>query len=152
MKAVYAGSFDPLTNGHIYIIMESLKLFEEVTILYATNKDKKRNTNLDQSIKELKKYLKDVNNVKIVSYNGLTAEYCKNHNIDYLVRGLRNTSDYLYEETIAKTNKEIFQELKTIYIRAENDIISSSMVREFYNYKKDISKYVPFIPLFEKDS
>jgi pantetheine-phosphate adenylyltransferase len=73
----------------------------------------------------------------------LVADYCKTLNAQYLVRGIRNTSDYLYEENIAKINREINPELKTIYFRADNEVISSSMVRELAHYNKDISAYVP---------
>ena len=71
------------------------------------------------------------------------VDFCKEHNIDYLVRGLRNTSDYLYEENIAKINYELNPKLKTIYFRSENEAISSSMIREFLKYGKPVHKYVP---------
>ena len=83
-------------------------------------------------------------NVSVVELDGcLVADYCKERDICYLVRGLRNTSDYLYEENIAKINSTINPDLKTIYFRSNNDVISSSMVRELAKYGKDVSKYVP---------
>ena len=82
-------------------------------------------------------------NCKVDVCFGLVADYCKDVGANYLVRGLRNTSDYLYEENIAKINTEINPDLKTIYFRATNDTISSSMVRELHSYDRDVSKYLP---------
>ena len=79
----------------------------------------------------------------IVFENGLIADYCKSVDSEYLIRGLRNTSDYMYEENIAKINQEINPRLKTVYFRADNEIISSSMVRELMAFNKNVDKYVP---------
>lgn len=79
----------------------------------------------------------------VILSDGLVADYCKSVDAQYLVRGLRNTSDYLYEENIAKINAEINPNLKTVYFRATNEVVSSSMVRELFGYGKDISKYLP---------
>ena len=85
----------------------------------------------------------NLHNCLVVVHDGLIADYCAEHHAKHLIRGLRNTSDYMYEENIAKINKEINPDLKTIYFRAENETISSSMVRELMKYDKDISQYVP---------
>ena len=146
MKAIYAGSFDPLTNGHLFLIEETSKMFDKIFVLYATNTSKKRHTDEVDSINKLKKLLKDkeINNVEVLKYDGLVADFARENNCNYLIRGLRNTSDYLYEENIAKINSELNPNLNTIYIRANNDTISSSLIRELKSYGKDISKYVPF--------
>lgn len=143
-KALYAGSFDPFTNGHLSIVEKSSELFDEVIVGIAANSNKRRITSdvyymKDAIVDQLKRY----DNVSVVVIDGLVADYCKKKDILYLIRGLRNTSDYLYEENIAKINSEINSDLQTIYFRADNDVISSSMVRELREYGKDISKFVP---------
>lgn len=142
-RALYAGSFDPFTNGHLSIVEKSAELFDEVIVGIAANSTKKRSMNMYQMKDAIRDQLKHLDNVIVVVIDGLVADYCKKKDICYLVRGLRNTSDYLYEENVAKINNEINPELKTIYFRADNDVISSSMVRELREYGKDISKFVP---------
>ena len=93
---------------------------------------------IEQTLKE-----NNIDNAIVVIHVGLVADFCAQNNIEYLVRGLRNTSDYMYEENIAKINAEVNPNLKTVYFRAKNDIISSSMVRELYSFGKDVSRYIP---------
>ena len=142
-KALYAGSFDPFTNGHLSIVEKSAELFDEVIIGIAANSNKHRSTDICDMQNAIKKQLKYYDNVSVVIICNLVADYCKEEDVCYLVRGLRNTSDYLYEENIAKINSEINPSLKTIYFRADNDVISSSMIRELRAYGKDVSKFVP---------
>lgn len=146
-KALYAGSFDPFTYGHLSIIDEAVKLFDEVTIGIAVNKDKKsRYSDLiktEQAIQNLINNRFPEHNIRVVAIQGFVADYCKQYNINYLIRGLRGTSDYLYEERIAKVNSELNSDLNTVYFRAKNSVISSSMVKELLSYGHDISKYVP---------
>jgi pantetheine-phosphate adenylyltransferase len=141
MNAVYAGSFDPFTNGHLEIYKQANTLFNKVIILLASNPGKIRSFDANEMVKAIKKTTKN-DNVYIFD-SGLVADFCKENNIFYLVRGLRNTSDYMYEEIIAKTNEAIFPDLETIYFRSKNEIISSSMIKLFLANKKDVSNYVP---------
>jgi pantetheine-phosphate adenylyltransferase len=144
-KAVYAGSFDPFTNGHLWVVKEATQMFDKVYICIANNFDKKRHISADKMKTAIEKVMisNNIQNVEVFICQDLIADFTKKYNVDYLVRGLRNTSDYLYEENIAKINFEINPSLKTVYYRANNDIISSSLVRELITYGKDISKYVP---------
>lgn len=144
-KALYAGSFDPFTNGHLDIAKEASELFDEVYICVAHNPNKKRTTDEYNMVDAIRDTLKEngIYNAYVLVIDGLVADFCMKNNIEYLVRGLRNTSDYMYEENIAKINAEVNPNLKTVYFRAKNDVISSSMVRELYNYGKDISAYLP---------
>lgn len=142
-KALYAGSFDPFTNGHLSIVEKAAELFDEVIVGIAENSNKKRSSDIYNMKDAIREQLKHYDNVSVIIIDSLVADYCKKKDICYLVRGLRNTSDYLYEENIAKINNEINPNLRTIYFRAENDVISSSMVRELREYGKDISKFVP---------
>ena len=143
--AVYAGSFDPFTNGHLSIVKEASEIFDKVYICIAQNSDKKRfiDSNIMGSAITSCLSANDISNCIVVSHKGMIADFCKEHNVEYLVRGLRNTSDYLYEENIAKINYELNPKLKTIYFRATDETVSSSMVREFMKYCKQVHKYVP---------
>lgn len=145
MKAVYAGSFDPYTNGHKSIIKKTYKLFDEIHIVIGFNINKKRNFDVNKIKEAIEEDLKEegITNCKVVIYDGLIALYCKENNISYMIRGLRNNMDYNYEENIAEVNSLINNNLETIYIRADNAAISSSMVRELLYHKQDISNFVP---------
>ena len=144
-RAIYAGSFDPFTNGHLSVVEEASRLFDKVFVCIANNPSKNRKTDVREMALAIGRVLgsKGLDNVQVVITKGLVAEFCEINDIEYLVRGLRNTSDYMYEENIAKINHEINPELKTIYFRAKNDVISSSMVRELHSFGKDISQYLP---------
>lgn len=144
-KAIYAGSFDPFTNGHLAIVEEASKLFDKVYVCIAKNPNKNRKIDVRVMAIAISKALNENNitNAQVVITDGLIAEFCEINDIEYLIRGLRNTSDYMYEENIAKINHEINPNLKTIYFRAKNEVISSSMVRELHSHGKDISKYIP---------
>lgn len=145
MKAVYAGSFDPYTNGHKSIIKKVYKLFDEIHIVIGHNINKKRNFDVEKIKDAIEKDLiqEGITNCKVIIFDGLIALYCKENNISYMIRGLRNNMDYNYEENIAEVNTLINSDLETIYIRADNAAISSSMVRELLYHKQDISKFVP---------
>lgn len=142
-KALYAGSFDPFTNGHLSIVEKGAELFDELVIGIARNSHKTRSTDIYKMKYAIQKHFKYYDNVSVVIIDGLVADYCKEADICYLIRGLRNTSDYLYEENIAKINSEIYPNLRTIYFRADNDVISSSMIRELREYRKDVSGFLP---------
>jgi pantetheine-phosphate adenylyltransferase len=153
-KAVYAGSFDPFTNGHLYIIEEASKMFDRVYVLIAHNANKTRHSDVEEMARAITMtlYHRGLFNVCVIVHKGFVADFCLAHDVEYLIRGLRNTSDYLYEENIAKINHEINPDLKTIYYRANNDVISSSLIREMLTYGKDVSEYVPetVLPLIQK--
>ena len=145
MNAMYAGSFDPFTKGHLSIVKEASKLFSNVIVCIAHNADKKRHFDAIQMQYAIAETVarEGLTNVSVCVWDGLVADLCKEKNANYIIRGLRNTSDYMYEENIAKINNEINQDLTTVYFRAKDDVISSSMVRELLKYSKDVSKYVP---------
>ena len=142
--AVYPGSFDPFTYGHLDVVIQSAKLFDKLTIIIANNKDKRRTYNADDMKLAIEKTLKlsALNNVDVIVYDGLIANYMYVNDILYLVRGLRNNMDYNYEENIAKINNLINPKIKTIYFRATNHI-SSSMVKELYNLGENTARFVP---------
>ena len=144
-KAIYPGSFDPFTTGHLDIVRKASTLFDEVHILVASNPDKKRWSNAEEMKFDIKNQLEydGLYNVSVEVYDGLVSRYAELHNINYMVRGLRNNMDYDYEERIALVNKELNPSLETVYLRADNATISSSMIRELVAHGVDVSKYLP---------
>ena len=143
--AIYPGSFDPFTNGHLDMVKKGCELFEKVYILIGVNADKKRTYDSGLMNDAIRKVLEDngINNCEVIVHEGLVAQYMKDNNIKYMIRGLRNNMDYNYEENIAEINKLINPELDYVYFRAENVAVSSSMVKELKSYGKDVSKFVP---------
>lgn len=143
--AIYPGSFDPFTNGHLDIVKKASKLFDEVHIVIGVNANKRRTYDVEIMKGAIEKTLRDeeISNCSVVVYDGLVAEYTKKNNIAYMIRGLRNNMDYNYEENIAEVNKLIDPNLEYVYFRAENVAVSSSMVKELNGYGQDVSKFVP---------
>lgn len=141
----YSGSFDPFTNGHLHIIKTASKVFDKVIVGIGINYQKKRRFDSLLMKSAIEKTLKNeqLNNVEVITYNSLTVDIALKYNANFLIRGLRNDTDYAYEENLSQVNQEI-SGLDTIYFRAGNlDFISSSMVAELISYNKDVSKYLP---------
>ena len=144
-KALYPGSFDPFTNGHLDIVKKAAALFDEVYIVIGINAMKKRSTDPTAMKNAIDLTLADcgIENCTVCIHDGLNAAFAKENDISYMIRGLRNNMDYNYEENIAEVNKLINPNMEYIYFRAENVAVSSSMVKELHAYGQDISKYVP---------
>lgn len=141
----YAGSFDPFTNGHLYIIKKSAKLFDKVIVGIGVNSKKKRSFNQEEMKNAIEKVFinENLNNVSVITYNNLSVDVAIENDATYLIRGIRNGMDYQYEENIALVNEEI-SGLDTIYIRSGRlGCISSSLIMDLINNGKDVSKYLP---------
>jgi pantetheine-phosphate adenylyltransferase len=142
--AIYAGSFDPFTIGHLSVLEEANCLFDKVVVAIADNPDKKRKVEIEQMLEAIQETIKNSfsnNKITVIKFHGLIADLADKEKTNYLVRGIRNGMDYEYEENLAKINESFG--LKTIYIRAGNlSHVSSSMVMELYKYGRDISPYV----------
>lgn len=146
ITAVYAGSFDPFTLGHLDIVREAAAVFQNVYIVISHNSEKSyRHYNAHVMAEAIKKVLlrENLTNCEVEVSDKLIVDFCESVGANYLVRGLRSTTDYLYEENIAKINRQLNPSVSTIYFRAINDTMSSSMVRELMSYDKDISQFVP---------
>lgn len=143
--AVYAGSFDPFTIGHLHVLRQACKVFDKVYVAIAVNSDKKRRIDKEVMKDAINKVLENNNlkNAEVIIFDGLTVDLAHQKKAEFLVRGLRNGTDYEYEENLAVVNSKIAG-IETIYFRAgKTSHISSSVVMELYKYGKDITKWVP---------
>lgn len=143
-RAIFPGSFDPLTLGHYDIIERGAKLFDEVIIAIGVNADKKYMFTLEQRKKFIEKAFADNNRVKVVTYKGLTVDFCKEINVDFILRGLRNPADFEFEKSIAHTNRDLAP-IETVFLltSAKTSYISSSIVRDVIRNNGDYTKLVP---------
>ncbi len=142
--AVFPGSFDPLTLGHVDIIQRALPLFEKLIIAIGVNSEKKSMFSLEDRITAIERTFEGEAKIEVTSYNGLTVDFCKSVNANFLVRGLRNSADFEFEKTIANTNRAL-SDIETVFLLTASgkSFISSSIVREIAKYNGDISKLVP---------
>jgi len=141
----YPGSFDPFTNGHLQIVTKAAKCFDKVIIGVAYNSEKEVKINKEKMKEAIEKTIKemDFKNVEVVLYSGLTAEMAKKYGANILIRGLRNGTDYQYEENVAETNEKVFG-IDTCYFRAGNlGYVSSSLIMELWNNGVNVEKFVP---------
>ncbi len=144
-KAIYPGSFDPITNGHIDIISRASKLFDEVIVLLAVNPSKECRFTIEERLAMLKVATKQFNNVKVDFYPGLTIQYARKVGAVALIRGLRVVSDFEYEWALSAANEFIDKDIEMVFLMAHREMtfISSSSIDELYRSGVDISPLVP---------
>ena len=126
-KAIFPGSFDPITTGHVDIILKALPLFDEFIVAIGTNSQKKSLFGLQERIQMIQKVFRNEPKVKVDQFDGLTAEYAKKINALYLVRGLRNGSDFDYEKTIAQVNHQLANNLETVFFISSPEVAHISL-------------------------
>ena len=144
--ALYPGSFDPVTLGHLDIIRRASKMFDTVIVAVMCNSAKTPLFTLDERVKMIRESVKDLDNVVIESFDGLLINYCKEKNIHIVVRGLRAITDFEYELQIAQTNRELsHNEVDTVFLTTnlKYSYLSSSVVKEIASYNGDITPCVP---------
>lgn len=151
---VFAGTFDPFTVGHAFVVEKCLELFDKVVIAVGVNKDKKPLFTENERIELIKAaYLNDAR-VQVFSYQGMLVDFMKAHDIKYTVRGVRTEDDYKYESTMARYNQDMYPDCTTVYIQTPSNLmhVSSSAMRNILSLNSDISAYVPenCLPLIEK--
>ena len=143
-KALFPGSFDPLTLGHYDIIKRGVTLFDEVIVAIGVNSDKKYMFSLEERKKFIEDTFKDEPKVKVVTYKGLTVHFCQKIGVDFILRGLRNPADFEFEKAIAHTNRDL-STIETVFLltAARTSYISSSIVRDVIRNDGDYTKLVP---------
>ena len=143
--ALYSGSFDPITNGHVDIIERASKVFDKVMIGVSVNIRKQEFLDKSTRVNLIKESLKDFQNVEVAEYEGLTADFALKNNVTILIRGVRDCKDFEYEMNMAQINSKIGNGIETVFFPANSEFgfISSSAVREIHKFGGDISEFVP---------
>ena len=143
-KAIFPGSFDPITLGHCEIIEKACEIFDELIVSVGNNSEKDYKFSLEQRLKFISNEFKNNSKVYVEKYEGLTVDFCKTKNIKHIVRGLRNPADFEFEKKIALFNNSL-ENVETIFFLTSpnNAFISSSMVREIIDNGGDFKKFVP---------
>ena len=143
-RAVYPGSFDPITLGHYDIIQRGVHLFDEVVVAIGLNAEKKYMFSLEERQRFIEEAFKDEPKVKVVTYEGLTIDFCKTIKAQFILRGLRNPADFEFEKAIAHTNRKL-SKIETVFLltAARTSFISSSIVRDVIRHHGDYSLLVP---------
>jgi pantetheine-phosphate adenylyltransferase len=144
--AIFPGSFDPFTKGHFDVVERASRLFDEVIIAIGNNPAKQRYFPIEYMIPKIEEAFKNIPHVKVQTYQGLTATYAKSIGAHYLVRGLRNTTDFEYENTIAQVNTYQWNELETVFLITDPKLayISSSIVRELHRNGAEVKDFLPY--------
>lgn len=151
-KAIYPGTFDPFTNGHLDILERARKLFDEVTVLVAENASKHPLLTADERVRLIGEVLEDLQtspsaggSLKVVKWSGLMVDYAQKHGATAVIRGLRAASDFEYEFMMAAMNKNLHRNLETVFMMTSQNLffVSSSMVRELRHFGADYKPYVP---------
>lgn len=144
-RAIFPGSFDPITKGHEALVIRGLELFDEIVIAIGSNANKKYMFSLTERIQFIKDTFANEPRVKVESYEGLTTDYCEKKEAKFMLRGLRTSPDFEFERAISQINKEMKPNLETVFLitSAELSAISSSIVRDIIKNNGDASPFLP---------
>jgi len=146
-KAIYPGTFDPVTNGHLDLIERAAKMFPEVIVGVANNSSKKPRFSLQERVDFASQVTEHISNVSVVGFSGLLVDFAKEHQATILIRGLRAVSDFEFELQLANMNRRLYPELESVFLTPSegNSFISSTLVKEVALHGGDISQFVPNI-------
>lgn len=144
-KALFPGTFDPFTNGHLDVVNKGLILFDEIVIAIGTNSSKKEMFTIEQRIEWIKKIFKTKSQVSVIAYSGLTVQICQEVEAEFILRGLRTVSDFEYERQIALVNESLVQHIQSVFVMSgqENSIVSSTIIRDLIKHGGDFKRYLP---------
>ena len=144
--AIYPGSFDPITNGHLDILKRALDIFDKVIVLVAVNPNKESRFSVEDRMAMISEAVDNDPRIEVDSYDGLTVDYAKQHGAIHLIRGLRAVTDFEYEFQLATANDFIDSSVDTVFLMSKNDksFINSSMIVELHQQGVDVSDLVPF--------
>lgn len=143
--AIYPGSFDPITKGHLDVLKTGSEIFDKVIIAVSNNSQKTGFLSVEERVELIKKSIEGLDNVEVDSFEGLTVEYAKSKGAKILLRGLRAVSDFEYEMQLSQTNSALSEDIKTVFLitKPKYNFISSSTVKDIVTMGGDISKFVP---------
>ncbi len=143
--ALFPGSFDPITKGHKSIVERALPMFDKIVVAVGTNTAKNSVFPLEKRIEWIERTFAQYDNVEVVTFNSLTVDFCREIGAKYILRGLRNSTDFQYERNIARINQELDSEIETIFLMTKPDdaAISSSLVREILSFGRDVAQFIP---------
>lgn len=144
--ALFPGSFDPFTKGHEDIVLRGLRLFDEVIIGIGRNARKERYFPLDQMIRLIEVAFREYPAVRVISYDDLTANVARAEGARFLLRGLRNTTDFEYENGISQVNRYVYEEVETVFLITSPHLapISSSIIRDLHRYGQQVDEFLPY--------
>ena len=143
--ALFPGSFDPFTKGHEDIVLRGLQIFDEIIVGIGTNINKKRYFPIEVMEEMIVKTFADLP-VRVLAYEGLTANIARENGARYLLRGLRNTTDFEYENSISQVNRYIYEDVETVFLITAPHLspISSSIIRDLHRYHQNIDEFLPY--------
>ena len=143
--AVFPGSFDPVTKGHVSIVERALPLFDKIIVAVGHNQDKTGYFPIDKRLDWLRKSFSAFENVEIMSYQGLTVDFCKKYGASYIIRGLRTSPDFEFERSVAQVNLKLAENIETVFLLTipEYVMITSSIVREVHKNGGSVAQFVP---------
>ena len=144
--ALFPGSFDPFTKGHEDIVLRGLRLFDEVVIGIGRNTRKERYFPLEQMTQWIEEAFQAYPSVRVITYDGLTASVARNIGAKFLLRGLRNTTDFEYENGISQVNRYVYEEVETVFLITSPHLapISSSIIRDLHRYGQNVDAFLPY--------
>lgn len=145
--AIFPGSFDPFTKGHEDIVLRGLKLFDKVIIAIGHNTKKhNRYFDIDFMVEKINETFKGYDNIEVVVYNELTASYAKELDAKFLLRGLRNTTDFEYENSISQVNRYLNDDLESVFLITSPELaaVNSTIIREVHKYGGDVNHFLPY--------
>lgn len=144
-RAMFPGSFDPITRGHENIIRRALPLFDEIVVAVGINIEKKGFFSVEDRVKWIQNVFEGEPKIKVMSYSGLTVDFCREINAQYLLRGLRTSADFEFERTVGQVNKRLNPAIETVFLLTmpEFTSINSSIVRDVYKNGGDVSLFIP---------
>lgn len=144
-RAVFPGSFDPITKGHEDIILRAIPMFDEIIIAIGQNIEKKCLFGLDDRVKWIKQTFANFPTVKVDFYSGLTVDFCKKVDANYILRGLRTSADFEFERTVGQVNKKLYPQIESVFLLSapEYTSMNSSIVRDVYKNGGNVSVFIP---------
>lgn len=142
--AIFPGSFDPMTTGHLALLERALPLFDRIIVAVGVNTDKQGFLPVDERLERIRRAVAQMPQVEVLTYSCLTTDLCRQTGAQFILRGVRDAADFAYEQKIADINRLVAPDIETVLLLADpaTAVISSSMVRELAAFGKDVSKYV----------